>query len=89
MVRALKCNKISCACSHSTALLLCSSVADLSTATQPNATHLKLKLMQYRNAVIGAEMEIQPLQLTVTHAVEYKQSFTDGEREGMYYEMFL
>ena len=34
--------------------------------TQHNALHLKLKWMQYLNAAVGAETEIQALQLTAT-----------------------
>ena len=41
-----------------------------------NALHLKVKLMQYRNAVVGAEMEIWVF-ATYCYAdvVEYEQSF--------------
>ena len=42
----------------------------LSTAAQRNVLHLKLKLiltlLQYRTAIVGAEMAIQALQLTTT-----------------------
>ncbi len=38
----------------------------VSTTTQCNALHLRLKLKQYQNEVVGAEMEIWPLQLSTT-----------------------
>ncbi len=38
----------------------------LSTVAQRNALYLKFIPLQYRNAVVRAEMDIQPLQLNVT-----------------------
>ncbi len=38
----------------------------LSNAAQRNALHLMLTFVPYRNAVVGAETEIRPLQLTAT-----------------------
>ncbi len=38
----------------------------LSTTAQRNALHLKFTSLQYRNAEVGAETEIRPLQLTAT-----------------------
>ena len=38
----------------------------LSTASQCNACHLKFTSLHYCNAVVDAEMEIRPLQLTAT-----------------------
>ena len=48
----------------------------LSTLAQHNALHLQFTLLQRCYAVVGAEMEIQVLQLTPNAAaVDYEQSF--------------
>ena len=52
----------------------------LSTTAQHNALHLKFTSLQYPNAVVGAEMEIRPLQLTTMQMNEaYECAFIIGK----------
>ena len=49
----------------------------LSTATQRNALHFTLKLMEYRNAVLGTQVEIfEHCNSWQRNAVEYEQSLS-------------